>query len=81
MAGRSNLVIWGDGRVASCEMLPSVGNINNNNIDEIIDSNEMKKQKELIKNKECYCTHNCALLTSIMFNPKKWGNLLYQKKP
>ena len=62
-------------------MLPPVGNINNDNIDKILVSNEMKKQKESIKNKECHCTHNCALLTSIMFNPKKWGNLLYQKKP
>ena len=81
LAGRSNLVIWGDGNVASCEMLPPVGNINKNSIDEILVSDEMKKQKKSIKDKECHCTHNCALLTSIMFNPKKWGNLLYQKKP
>ena len=29
-------------------------------------------QKKSIENKECHCTHNCAMLTSIMYNPKKW---------
>ena len=27
LAGKSHMVVWGDGRVASCEMLPEVGNI------------------------------------------------------
>ena len=80
-AGRSNMVVWGDGAVSSCEMLPAVGNINEKSIDQILESESLKKQKESIKNKECHCTHNCAMLTSIMYNPKKWGNLIYQKKP
>jgi hypothetical protein len=62
-------------------MLPSVGNIKNNTPNEILKSENFKKQLKSIENKECHCTHNCALLTSIFFNPKKWGNLIYQKKP
>lgn len=81
LAGKSNLVIWGNGEMSSCEMLPSVGNIKNQTPKEIIQSDSFKKQVKSINNKECHCTHNCALLTSIFFNPKKWGNLIYQKKP
>lgn len=81
LAGKSNMVIWGNGEVSSCEMLPGVGNINENDIDDILKSENFTNQIKSIENKECHCTHNCALLTSIMYNPKKWGNLIYQKKP
>ena len=81
LAGKSNMVVWGDGAVSSCEMLPTVGNLNDNNINEILKSEKFLVQKKSIENKECHCTHNCAMLTSIMYNPKKWGNLIYQKKP
>lgn len=80
-AGKSHLVIWGNGDLSSCEMLPSVGNINSNDIDEILLSKKFRDQKRSILNKECHCTHNCALLTSIMFNPLEWKNLIHQKKP
>ena len=78
---KSHLVIWGNGDLSSCEMLPSVGNINSNDIDEILLSKKFRDQKRSILNKECHCTHNCALLTSIMFNPLEWKNLIHQKKP
>jgi|TARA_B110000483_G_C18160039_1_gene528959 MoaA/NifB/PqqE/SkfB family radical SAM enzyme len=81
LAGKSNVVIWGNGDLSSCEMLPSVGNVTNNSVDEILSSEKFHQQLKSIKNKECHCTHNCALLTSIFFNPKKWGNLIVQKKP
>ena len=81
LSGQSSLVIWGNGDVSSCEMLKPIGNIRNNNITEILESNSFKNQVIDIKNKKCHCTHNCALLTSIFFNPKKWPNLIYQKKP
>jgi len=81
LAGKSNMVIWGDGAVSSCEMLPTIGNVNDNSIGEILKSEKFQLQKKSIENGDCHCTHNCAMLTSIMYNPKKWGNLIYQKKP
>ena len=75
------MVIWGDGEISSCEMLPSFGNIKNKKILELINGTKHKEQVNSIKNKECHCTHNCALITSILYNPTKWGNLIYQKKP
>ena len=81
LAGQSNMVIWGDGNISSCEMLPSFGNIKQKNLSNLLNSTEHKEQVRSIKNKECHCTHNCALITSISFNSKKWVNLAYQKKP
>lgn len=81
LAGKSHLVVWGNGDVASCEMLPSVGNITKNSLGQITESEKFKKQVESIKKKECHCTHNCAFITSIFYNPKKWTNLVYHKKP
>ena len=75
------MVIWGDGEVSSCEMLPGFGNFKKENISQLINGTKHKEQVKKIKNKECHCTHNCALLTSILFNPKKWPNLVHQKKP
>ena len=81
LAGQSHMVIWADGEISSCEMLPAFGNIKNKKILELINGNKHIEQVNSIKNKECYCTHNCALITSILYNPSKWGNLIYQKKP
>lgn len=81
LSGQSSLVIWGNGDVSSCEELNPIANIKDKNINEILKSHEFNNQVKSIKNKECHCTHNCAMLTSIFFNPKTWGNILYQKKP
>ena len=81
LAGQSHLVVWGNGDVSSCEMLPAVGNVAKDDLNEIVNGEKFKKQVKSIINKECHCTHNCALITSILFNPKKWPNLIYQKKP
>ena len=81
LAGKSHLVLWGDGKVSSCEMLPEVGNLKDNDLDQILKSQSFKEQKKSIKDKKCHCTHNCAMVTSILYNEKKWPNLIYQKKP
>lgn len=81
LAGKSHLVVWGNGDVSSCEMLPSIGNIRESEIDKITEGDAFRSQVESIKKKECNCTHNCAFVTSIFYNPKKWPQLVYQKKP
>jgi len=79
LAGQSQLVVWGDGEVASCELLPSVGNIKQNSIDDIIASDAYRQQVKDIKQDKCHCTHNCAMLDSIFYNPFNLPNLLYQR--
>ena len=69
LAGKSHMVVWGDGRVASCEMLPEVGNLKEKPLSQILESQELKEQVKSINNKKCHCTHNCAMITSVLYNP------------
>lgn len=79
IAGKGHMVVMGDGAVSSCEMLPTVGNIKTNGINEIRASKAFLDQRRSIANKECHCTHNCALLHSIFFNPASLPHLMHTK--
>ena len=77
-AGQSHMVVMGDGSVSACEMLGPVGNLREQGFAEILAGDAYREQLRSIKNKECHCTHNCALLTSILFNPRIVPQLLHQ---
>ena len=81
LAGKAHIVAWGDGNVSSCEMLPPVGSLKFQSMNEIISSKAFKNQVKYIEDKKCACTHNCAMLASTFFNPKNWPKLLYQSDP
>lgn len=77
-AGRSHLVVWADGTVSSCEMLGGVGNISEQPFREVLAGPRLREQLRSIRNKECHCTHNCAMFTSILFNPVNLPQLVHQ---
>jgi MoaA/NifB/PqqE/SkfB family radical SAM enzyme len=77
-AGRSHMVVWADGNVSSCEMLGSVGNLKQERFRDVLAGEALRKQVRSIRDKECHCTHNCAMLTSILFNPANLPQLLHQ---
>ena len=77
LAGRAHMVVMADGSVCSCELLPPVGSIKTQSWNEIMKSNTFKAQLKFIMDKKCYCTHNCALLCSILFNPASIPHLIY----
>ncbi len=79
LAGRAHLVVWGDGKVSSCEMLSSVGDLKTQTLTEVKASERFSQQVQDIRDKKCYCTHNCAMLASIFFNPANYPNLVHQK--
>ncbi|MBX9635780.1 MAG: hypothetical protein K2X44_12425, partial [Magnetospirillum sp.] len=76
LAGQAHMVVMGDGGVSSCEMLPAVGNVAELSLAAIRRSAPFREQVRSIKAGECWCTHNCALLPSIFFNPANWPHLL-----
>jgi MoaA/NifB/PqqE/SkfB family radical SAM enzyme len=78
LAGKAHIVTWGDGSVSSCEMLPPVGSLKSQSMEEITSSETFKKQIKFIEDKKCACTHNCAMLASTFFNPNNWPKLLWQ---
>ncbi len=79
LAGQSQLVVWGDGKVSACEMLSPVGDLTEKDLPDIIASDAWKTQVQFIKDKKCHCTHNCAMLDSIFYNPANLPHLLYQQ--
>ncbi len=76
LAGKAHMVVMGNGKVSSCEMLAPIGDLKTQSWREIQDSDAFKKQLKSIENKECHCTHNCAMFDSIFFNPKNLPNLI-----
>jgi MoaA/NifB/PqqE/SkfB family radical SAM enzyme len=79
LAGQAHMVVYGDGRVSSCEMLDTVGNVQSQGWDEIINSQVFKKQVEDIVAGKCHCTYNCALMDSVFFNPKSIPHFISEK--
>ena len=79
LAGQTQLVVNGDGNVSSCEMLPPVGSIKDQRLPDIISSDAYQAQVNMIKNNGCHCTHNCAMLDSIFFNPSNLPQLLFRR--
>lgn len=76
LAGSCHLVVWSDGNVAPCELLPPVGNIRTDDLKDILHGEKMKKAVGAIKRKECYCTHDCNMMENILFSPSACLNLL-----
>lgn len=78
LAGRAHMVVMGDGRVSSCEMLPAVGDVREQAWDEIKASPAFRQQVADIKAGKCHCTHNCAMFDSIFYNPVNLPRLIRQ---
>ncbi|MDH4233151.1 MAG: radical SAM protein [Nitrospirota bacterium] len=77
-AGRLNLVLSETGDVYPCEILTeSFGNVRDYNYDmrKVSQSDSAKKIIDSIRNKKCYCTHECYFMTNILFNPGLYPSL------
>jgi len=76
LGGQAHAVCWADGSISSCEMLSPVGNITEQSWRAIISSPAFLQQVQDIGAGKCYCTHNCAMLDSILFRPASCFHLL-----
>lgn len=70
LAGRVIGVVYSNGDVGICELTTPVGNLKDFNFDfyKIWNSKEADEMRKKISN--CFCTHTCFLLPSIIYNPK-----------
>ncbi|MFH1021397.1 MAG: radical SAM protein [Pseudomonadota bacterium] len=64
VAGCRVAVVYDDGGVAPCELLPPVGNLREASFAEIWNSEEMRKAQAGIDARKCACTHECFLAPS-----------------
>lgn len=79
LAGQTQLTVWGDGKVSACEMLPPVADLLQQDLPTIIASDAWKNEVQFIKDKKCHCTHNCAMLDSIFYNPAHLPKLIFSR--
>ncbi len=80
-AGKLNLVITETGDVYPCEILPMrMGNLRdfNYNLKELLKSEMAKSTVDYIAKGECYCTHECYMITNILFNPRLYPRLILE---
>lgn len=68
--GQIYSVIYANGDVSFCESLPPIGNIRHaENFREIWHGAKAKNMREHIKNKKCYCHHECFQPLNIALSP------------
>lgn len=78
-AGRLNLVLTETGDVYPCESFnKKMGNLREYNYDvkEILQSKGARRVTHSIHKNGCYCTHECYLMTNILFNPLVYPELV-----
>ena len=77
LAHKFHLVIFPEGDVSFCELLNPIGSLKEHSIEEIINSKKAKNMRKFIKEKKCYCHHNCNFLDNIFLNPSQYPKLLF----
>ena len=79
-AGVLSAVVFANGDVGLCEMLPPVGNLRGKKFREIWHSEEATMLRRSIQKKDCYCTSEIFLWTSITFQPLQLIKAMLQAK-
>lgn len=78
-AGQINLVMDVDGEIYPCEMLRnSLGNIRQSDYDfiRLLKSDQRQNGVRAVRQGTCFCTHECHMMTNILFNPRLYPRLL-----
>lgn len=78
-AGRSSLVLSETGELHACELLVnSFGNVRDHGYDigRVLKSAQANQGIAAIDAGQCYCTHECNLMTNILFNPRLYPALM-----
>ncbi len=68
-AGILNAVVYANGDVSVCETHPPLANLRQKAFREIWYSEEAQKLRRCIHNKECWCTNEVFLWSSINYQP------------
>jgi len=68
-AGVLSAVVYSNGDVSVCEMHQPLGNLREKSFGEIWESAAANKLRQSIKNKDCFCTTEVFLWSSIIYQP------------
>jgi MoaA/NifB/PqqE/SkfB family radical SAM enzyme len=69
MAGKISGVVYANGDVGVCEIHKPIGNLRQKSFPEIWKSDEARALRESIRRKECYCTTEVFMWSSIVYQP------------
>jgi MoaA/NifB/PqqE/SkfB family radical SAM enzyme len=69
MAGKISAVVYANGDVGVCEIHKPIGNLRQKGFWEIWKSEEARALRESIRRKECYCTTEVFMWSSIVYQP------------
>ncbi|MCD8194009.1 MAG: radical SAM protein, partial [Tannerellaceae bacterium] len=82
-AGETTLVIDYDGRFRSCELRQPIGNVKDYGCDiqAVMHGEAMRKEVDELgcgAKANCWCTHGCWIMSSIVFNPRKMVSKVFR---
>jgi MoaA/NifB/PqqE/SkfB family radical SAM enzyme len=80
-AGILTAVIHANGDVALCEQHAPIGNLRRNSFMQIWHSDEARKLRASIKAKECYCTNEIFMWSSIAYQPLELARAMLSARP
>jgi len=80
-AGRLSGVVYSNGDVSVCESHAPLGNLRRQRFTEIWRSNEANRLRKAIDAKECWCTNEISLWSSIVYQPIQLAKVLLSSKP
>ena len=81
LAGRLNLVVTDDGTVYPCENFAPrmvMGNLRqaDGDLAALLQTEQARRVVAAIGRERCFCTHECYMMTNILFSPRTWPALL-----
>ena len=76
LGGQAHLVVYANGDVAPCEILPAVGNVRRTPLPDILGGAAWADAVAGIRRKACHCTHDCNMQDNILFNPMTFPELV-----
>ena len=81
-AGDISVVIYSNGDVFPCELLPNmkIANLYNYdfNFETLWNSMQAEKIRNWVVDTNCFCTHECFITTNVLFNPRYIPELTYK---
>ncbi len=73
--GTTNIVLTETGSLHFCELTPSIGNIRENSVGEILNGKKAESMRESIKQRRCWCVHSCFQQNNMMFTKRMWPKI------
>ncbi len=79
-AGRLSVVVYANGDVSLCEIHEPIGNLRQNSFSEIWSSPAAQRLRRSISAKECHCTTEVFMWSSIVYQPASLTRVLWNSK-